>query len=600
MSDAAVRYGIEIEYLTKGNLFAGLEGGRALGSVRDLERKMSGSLARVGDGFASGFGRAVEGVSSTLYDGVVSAAKYAGVAAAGAIGFALKDGIRFSDYIEQSTIGIASVRTMLGGEHFDAAERAAAASVERMRVLAKDLPGEMKDVVGSFAYIQSATIGLGIKDTRAESLAAHGVAAAAAIGVNQATFGHELAAMIEGRARSAMPAVAKLGFVAKELNAMDPLKRFAMIEDRIHKLGPAIERYKTSWAGLTSAGRDSMRQTARVFASPIFESLKTEMGRGLEWFGKNEDAVNAWATRLGVQVDYAFHRGLDAVKYWLPIVHTFGENLYESVAGAFRRVEPIIGRLAAGAERFMLDPDAPSRLAHGAALLGGARLGVGAANLLGPALGAELGPALLGLAPLAIAAAGAVHAYTDETSYAHDAVVRGVDDIRSRVGPTFEHLTAAAARLEGPAVILADRLGTVLVQSLEASALVIEKGTWLFDQWTGALEKAYGAIKPFLDKVYGPTLNRESDVISVNREPLQIMSLHSMNTTADEIDRSLKKVHAAPNHTTNVHNHFKVDLHTGADPNRVAVVLKDLQKQMVRNPLSSPHDVNRTLRAGYR
>lgn len=581
MTTPSVSYGVEIAFLTSGN-FNALNG--ALQSAQQFGRTMKDakhSLSGLGSHFASSFGSAVDNVSSMIVDSTITAAKYAGTAAAAALGYAVKSGLGANADFEGSINSIASTLHMLGDVPLDQGVRQATESTEHLRQLAAKLPGTFADARNAFASIVPVGVTHGIEMKRLEKLAAESVAVGASLGVDQRTAGHETASILEGRARASMPLFARLGLgSATDFNKLSAEKRFAKVEERFGKMGESLSLFENSWHGMTSTMGDNLTNVARHFTMPLFDSMKGSLRRFLDYYSANEDRFLSTAITWGQYLRHGWERGTEIALKWGPILFSAGKRFGDALVDGFERIKPMLDRGAALVERFAKDEHAPSKVGTAAMVLGGARLGVGAANMLGPALGAELGPALLYLAPLAIAAGGALHAYADEQSYAHDSVVRGVEDIRSRIGPTWDHLTAAMTRLEGPALLVADRMGTVLVQSLEGSALVIEKGTWLFDKWTGALEKAYGAIKPFLDRVYGPTLNRDSDVIDPMRPAFEYQPQPKLFDSAGL--EALAKNTKPPVHTTHIHNpRVEVRVDGSEDPHRVATKTADIVMKMM-------------------
>jgi hypothetical protein len=600
MSD--VKYSVEIEFFMNSSALDASQS-KVKGKVRDLHKE----FAHLGSGFASGVDNALSGVVSSITDTVQKAAIVGGGVFAAGLGKALHEGIGFSQYTEDLTNGIAGTLAMLGDVPLDRGIQQAVKSTENLRKLALKLPGEFKDAANAFSYILPVGLDHGVDLARLEKIGAMGVAAAAALGINQATAGHETAALLEGRASSRMPLFAKLGLgSAKEFNALPFEKRLEAIESRYMKLGPAMDLYAGSWSGMTSAGTDQARNLAKTFAAPLFGSLKGELGRGLEWFGRNEDAAHAWAANLGVYVDRAFRGSIDAMRRWYGPATTFGHTLYSGIHSAFIRIEPYLVRFEDLALRFLQDPQAFDKLAHAASSLvalkagssalsfgmssasglGSLVAGLGSAGVGVADLAAFVGPAALGIGALALAAEGAAHALTDPTSAYHaDAkeafagMAQGAKDIAVQ----FQHLDTNTRDAR-------DAVGTALMET--AGAFETGVAWWLY--WINRTIEADNAQwdaarKNYLPQVIDDTAEALADlhksiVEASNQTWLDTYNpIKRMGEAAAEREK-VPNERKVPKHVTNVHGGIHINIEGSADPARVAVKAVDILQRRLMAP----------------
>jgi hypothetical protein len=590
-------YGVVVQFSSVGRIDAGIVKAQAASD------KWLGSLHTGARSAIDAFNGAFDSVGSSFVSTLSTAGALAGAALAAGVTKALHEGVNFNSFQEQAVIGIASVRSMLGNVPFDQALAGSESTVTNLTKLAKELPGTVKELVNSYSFVQPAILGTGlnIDAGRQETFAAQSIAAAAAVGVNQGTAGHEIAAMIEGRATSKMPMVAKLGLHAKELNAMDPLKRFETIESRFSKLGPAIDAYKHSWAGLTSNLTDTASQVAGTFAAPLFESVKRELSRGLDWFGQHEDEVHRWASRLGHYVSWGFDRGLEAIHRWQGPVTTFAHTLYDGVSRAFGVAGPYLAKLERLALGFMQDPRALDKLTRTAGMLLALRAGTGAvsaglsgASALAPLVsglagssGAAAGLVAMGPAALAGAAAvgafalgtyGAVGALTDGSSVFHDAAVGYAEAITVQTASTvgsFDRLAKAAK----PAT---DAFGTYYLLLTDTAT----KGVALFTDHLALTAEGLRGVWGWGEKFLTMLGYLDGPIFDPAKKPARAYD--------DELwrdpDRDGREDMTAPRHVTNIHGgiHNTIQVETNADPNRIAVVTKDLILKSIERANVSP------------
>ncbi|MBX3218983.1 MAG: hypothetical protein KF795_00610 [Labilithrix sp.] len=595
---ADLQYNVSVVFSSSGRIDGGLQrmqrvqeqgADKYLAKVAGAGQRLSASVGGVFDSAASSF------ISTA---GTVGA--LAGTAAAAGIGKALHTGIEFADTIERAQLGVATVKTALGDMPFPKALREAVETTEELRKAAARLPGEFKDALEMYSSIVPAGQQLGLDDKMMTKLATRGVAMAAALGINQATFAHELSSALGGRVTSAMPLARKLGLHQSDWKKLKPQERVDYFDKLFTKADPAIEAYSHSWAGLTSATKDNGRNVARAFADPLFGSVKRELERGLDWFGANESSVMTWASTLGHYVSYAFDRGLDKIREWGPAALTFARTVGHGLSSAFNAASPYLARLEKLTLRFMSDPQALDKLAKVAGTLVAARAGVGALGVgssglssLAPLLGSVGGGAasLAAMAPvtagaaaalglLAIGTYGATSALTDGSSRYHDAAVK----FAASIGVKTTETAASLTRLETSVRPITELFGTVLLAKLDLMATGIQVTIGWYELLGQSLRRFYDWMP---DMFKGGVT---ADEMMTDRREMDYRGFaKALNFDGDGDDYGKAKMKAPVIHQTN-YNKVQINVDGTEDPDRVAQTVFEKFDDTIKNPTTSPWD----------
>jgi len=577
---AGTVYKIGIEFTESGRPLDGMNQ-----KLSDLEKKTAGfhqSFAKGGAAMMSGFTGAADKAFGAMTTMATATAAIVGAAFGAGITTAIKEGFSFADQIESAKIGIGTIASALGSTSFDGGFRDAEDSVERLRKLAMKLPGETKDAVNAYQNLLPVGITHGVANEQLESMAARGVAVASAIGVNQNVFAHEMSAILEGRATSRMPAVAKLGLHAKDINAMSFEKRMSKVSEIFDRMDPAIEKYSHSFAGLTSSAKDAARQTAKIFSTPLFESTKNTLENVLAWYGKNTHAVDKWATYLGERVQLAYEAGRSLFVTYLPIAIQFGEHLIHGAKTAAEYLKPLasmIGKHGAGA------------LGTGAALVGGAKvasLGVSGGQALSPIMGATglggLAGAGVGMAALAAASVtvgGALAALSDRTFAYRDVAVSAFASIQHSFSGIITSVTTIA-QVAGPLLLRAvEVVGTVALGMASGMATGIEFMTGLWGNFFGWMGQKLSA----LGRLIGLDLTADSGLL--------VPGGKRIGHDGRDVYRPFNEVERAPavvNHNTTVHGGIRIEVSSNQDPGRIAKAVYETFQDRMRNPIKSERD----------
>lgn len=590
---ADIQYNVEVRYHAVGDLGEPLRNQAKFQRVRDTDHaKYFAKVGAAADNVAARFSSAWDAAASSLVSTMTVAGATAGAAVAAGLGKALHAGIDFASTIESSQIGIASIKTMMQDVPFPRALQQSAVVIEGLRRKMARLPGEFRDGLEMYSSISPAGAQLGLSDKRMLDMSTRGVAVAAALGINQATFAHELSSALGGRVTSAMPLARKLGLHQAEWKKLKPEERVDYFEKLFTKADPGIEAYASSWQGLTSSAKDNSRNVARSFAAPLFATLKGELGRGLDWFGSNEDAVHAFATRLGVRVDYIFRSALDKIREWGPAALAFGNTLASTLGRAFDRVGPHIARLETVALHFARDPKALDKAAHVAASLAALRVGAGALQMGGAgmsglggllggagsgasALGAALPFAVAGIAAFALAAEGATHALLDSSSQYHDVATSKAAEIGLSSAVLVKDLAAFNASTRDTR----DALGTGLLYAVNGAVKS-------FDRLVVGANAVVEANSWYAESIAnnGRWLRAQIGMMSedaspqIERKGVELRPIKALNWAPDPDEDRDGQIKLPKIHQT-VHQNIEIRVEPNTDPNRFVSMVSDRLKR---------------------
>lgn len=502
---ADVKYSVEIAYFTSGSVKSPFApGGAASGEkvFKGYDRGLSVFTSKMSNAFSGmvdGFSRALLGGAESAVSGV------AGLLEKG-ISAALKDGISFADTMERTQIALASMQHMHMGVSFEAGMRSSAQLMEQARIDAAALPGEFKDIVGTMKAITPSGLQAGMTMEQIEKMSARAIALAESEGVSTKVAASQLAMMLDGRMTNRQAFGRNMGFRSQELNAMKPEDRVKAIESQMQKGDPAIESYKNSWAGLTSSVRDNLRNVAKSFATPLFDSMKLSMHKGLEWFQANQQRIHTVAAALGTRLRSAFEYGQRAIIKWGPPLFNFTEHLYQELSRIFKVIEPFLVSAGNGIKSFLNDPNSIKRLEHAAELLVGVLVGGKILSGLGGMLamvtpllsggGGAAAAGLVALAPELALAAGAValagvgiaEAMNTNQSWIDDAMKASVDSMKGHIegaakswSYVYKASVKPALEVIGLAFVQLGEVTAALVHSLGSSLESLMRSTSNFE-----------------------------------------------------------------------------------------------------------------------
>ncbi len=519
---------------------------------------------------------AIGGGAAGMFDGVVSAAVWAG----GAIATALIAGISYgvlgvNQELESTSIALAGLfQANMGGTWAEATE-AAAQNVKQMRADAAALPGEFEDLVGTFQTIASSGYKIGMSTNQVEKLAAKTMAAGVVTGLSPKVAAAQMALMLDGASTSRttlnnrLPGLAK----AKVLNKMDPEARRAAIEESLQKLDPAFKAYENSMIGMISSVKDSLKYMLGDATFPLFEKIKSALKEVVDFFKENETAIHKFTDLVGAKLVDAFQKVRGIVHSLTPIMEkAFG---FVSKHLAHGRGPGILGSAAAGAGVAGATSAAGAGAAAGGALggmLGGAlgmALGPGGAAL-GAAVG-TLGGTLMGAVAgfdayiaVVLTAYGTLSALADRTSVFYNDANAYLNGIMASAQKSFGYLGEIFDRIEPAITHFAEFLGTEFLKNVFMAAAALE---FMLSKITPMIKMAAAWLG------YVPTEGgKERKRMKDERWPTDGNDKH--------------KPPEPPNHTTHIHN-VTISVNSNQDPSRIARLTRQELINIARHPTST-------------
>lgn len=632
---ADVTYRVAIELATHGNLAS------ELGSSVSKLDGLSGTLGRVGHeagtlagSLAGAFEGAVEGAASL-------AATLGQVGAAAAIGAVTYGTLLLNKELESTQIALAAIFGANGITASMPEGMSVAGDVmSQMRKDAAALPGEFKDLVGIFKTISVPGFQAGANIDQLRALSAQAMAVSQVMGLPMEQASRELAMLLEGRAGAhnvlGMRVAGLGGERAEAFNKLPAAERLERVRVELQKFAPAIEAFSHSFEGLSSTLVDNAKRFLSLATAPLFERIKGALGEANAWFDGNEDKVNLWANLIGDRLGEAFDVGRDKLRTWWPEIEAFAEHAYERIASIWQRVGPLVEHFADGAAKALGSDKAFDRLEQVGLLYAGLKGGgllsglipslgglgdldrltksTGIAGKIAPegsafdamagrfrdmvsgqfvageagglvellgnpvTLGAVAAAALL-LVDGLVAAAGAIHALTDETSSFHDFAVAIWADIEERSGNTLDSLGQAWRELEPWILRAADSAGVDLLEAIRGLAAGAEAAAHIVEGAAGIFARAM-------------------DWLGVEGEPTGHARRRQGPPTGRAVESAL---HDALSHVRvgggggggGVHvDRVEITVTSNQDPNRVARVIAGHLSDLARYRKSSPYVPN--------
>jgi hypothetical protein len=599
-----VVYSVEVRYLQSGNLAAGL-------------KDSSSALDKIGSAFsgissiAGSFNSVLDTVGSTILGLAASATTGLVTAAAGGFAMATVAAFHFNDELERTQLSLANIanatgllsKTGLEGASTPLSNgmRLAGDVVKQMRIDARELPGEFKDLQNIMALMQPSMANAGVGMFGTEKMAAYTMTAASQLNIPMATAGREMGMMISGNARHNMPMFSKLGFTdSKAFNEMSQKDRISAIDAKIGEKGlsspEALARVKGTWEVIRSTAIDTFRQSASLVGGPLFARVK-ELVNQFNHLGDNtklKDTLIDMGVSFGNMLVTGLDRGIEAIQHWYGPVTTFLGTMERGFARIFGGMGPMLGQILGKLEAFFNDPAAFDKLEKIAISLISMRAGGGALEMAADAAsmlpGAASAIGMLGgagaaaelLLPLAAAAAlaaaavqGFTHALMDGTSFAHDAATSVANDTWSNVKKIGSEFGKLADTLQP----VMDAFGVYA-----AALLDFVTGNWarLFtvtNLVVDGFEKMLALIPGYLPKNDDGKAEADKVMADTRYSPV-IMSLKAMNAGQENSELGAKK---PPTHTTHIHK-VEIKVSSNQDPSRIARKTAEVLLDMARHP----------------
>lgn len=596
MSD--VTYSVEVQFLQNGNFHAPAAGINKLnGLSNNWLRSMSGGIAD----FAGKFNGIIDNIGGAFVDfGAKASAALATAVGVGAVA-ASKISFEFNETMENTNIALAAIANANGMvSSFGGGMRQASEILKQMRIDAAKLPGEFKDLEGIMATITSASAQSGMGLFGTEKMAAQAMTAASILKVPMNVAGRELAMMLEGTARHAMPFFNRLGLGGasdfNKLSAKDRRLKASAAMDAI--VSPAMGVIENSWTAIKSSFVDKLRQGLGTVGFPLFNTVKDIVKRFNDWVSNSTDKMRALGETLATGIQNAFLGGIETVKHWYPIVATFTETMYNGFQKTMARLSPVIQGAFSHLENFMKDPRAFDKLADTAKLLLELRVGsglvAGAGSMMSTtammaagfggggaagegalaALSAAAGPLAIILGVVVSGFYGVWSAVTDTQSLFHNFATQELIGIKSQFGSLAEIFEKGFINIK-PALELLGTGFLMIINTTLGVFLDLARATqMLFD--------TFGSLNDRILEKLGLKKLKPEDGGEVSRAAYEYPGfVKTMNAIAEpeKGDRN----HKIPQTVTHIHR-VEIKVNSNQDPNRIAKRTADILGDMARHP----------------
>lgn len=592
MSDLAYR--LIVDMSTKGSLAP------QLGKLETQAKGIDATFKGIGGSLTSGLSGAV-GAIEKLGDKVVGVAKSVAMIGAGAAGAGLAYGVtHLNNELEKTKISLAAIFSAQGvtSNMTDGLDMAVGV-MEKMRVHARSLPGELHDLQTFFKLGITPGLHLGASVDQIEKISAFGMAAAASTGVQMEVAAREFAQLLQGRAGAHNVFGSLIGFSgedAQKLNAATGDQRLKMIETALQKYEGSIETFGGSFEALSSTLIDNGKQLLSKATRPVFERVKEQMSVANKWFDDHEYQVGQFAEKVGIKLEHAFDVGRRKIYEWGPPLKSFAEHAAQSLEHIWSRAKPLVEGMEKLAKGAAQSPATFKALEAGALAYGGIKLGgalapiitgigglAGAGGMEAGALGifgAALPEIAIGAAaaiPLVIGAGGAMHALADETSYYHEEVERSWAGMMSSLQKSTENLGSAWAKTEPYFTRIADGLGAVFVAKLDTYATALE----VITSGIESMGEVAAKWAPFLG--LDPETAKPGDLkrlLARREDEFQSRRWHP------EEERKTKTGAGGGHGGTTIHR-VEIVVSSNQDPSRIARMVEDRLTDRARYPTSS-------------
>lgn len=597
---ADVTYKVEIELLTKGSLTD------KLAHVSGHAERLDGLLHTVSStasSMAGAIGGAFEGAADRAAGLVATLAKVTAVGAGGALAYGV---MQLNNELEKTQIALATIFSVNGlTKNVEDGMGVAAATMADLRRDAAALPGEFKDLRNIFSTIALPGFHAGASISELRDFSAKSMAAAQVAQVPMEQAAREIAMLLEGRAGAHNVFGMKLfglgGQSAEAFNRKSAEDRFRYLRTEIERYGQSIELYKSSFDGLSSTFIDNAKMFLTAASGPLFDRIKAALTEANTFWDKHEDKILHFAATIGDKLGKAFDWAWEKAKKLEPLFEKLADELTSDQLGTHLAVGAlgvaalgIVPRVAggigsaAGSAAGSLGGAAITALTGGLGGLAGA-----AAGTSGGGLGSILEEgtkiqvtteAFLAMLPAVVAAAGAVHVMTDESSQFHARATKLWDDIVDKGETAFSKLSDSSSGAMSSIEALADRLGVGLLVVLDKAAGVALKAANAIDHFSNRV----GMLLDLMNLPIGTASTAKGGVAPAVAKAIAAFTANLGKTPPSTDLRAKSRAGAGGGGGGTRIERVEITVTTNADPSRIArLVYADLAN-LARHRRTSP------------
>ncbi len=362
--------------------------------------KMSDAIGPLDKGFlnmasgmkqlAGSIGGKFVGVLDSAASKLASMGKYAAMGGAAAAVGGLTYGVtKLNAEIDKTKISMAAVFNankistggMMGGL------KMAEGMYEKMRQDAKQLPGELEDLLYIYRAGVIPAIHQGLDPDKFREMSSKVMAAAAVAGMDMHMAGREFALLMEGRSGAHNVLGQRLmglsGAKASAFNKLSGEKRIALLSAELDKFGGAIGVFGKSWEGVTSTFVDGVKQLGAAVTKPLFDKLSRSLGDANKWIDENGEKLSSWAYVVGTKIAAAFEWGRAKIEEWWPAIEKFATSAWAKLKQVWVDLAPHVERVGNAIHGFLKDPAAVDKLISLGKLYLALKVGQGALGVQG-------------------------------------------------------------------------------------------------------------------------------------------------------------------------------------------------------------------------
>lgn len=289
-------------------------------------------------------------------------------------GAAIDKSIGGLERMEGAILGVAgSLRLNEAVYSFESGMARAEKSVGRFREMAKKSAGGTSDFVDVYQATLGSMLPAGRSDAKMEQLTQRLVLMSATLPNTSAAEVGQSAAMVLGGAAGIDSVVwrmlrAKLGGdVAKwnKLAQQNPAEAFDRLAKALERMDEIAAKAGSTFSGLKATLGDIVESTLQDVGKGMFEAIRQDMEKTVEWYELNEKAVKKWARDVGEGIVKAYSVVRDTlgwvVKYHESLISMAKHLAYiwasSKLVGFAKDMQALGGMRAAGAAAAMLGGD---------------------------------------------------------------------------------------------------------------------------------------------------------------------------------------------------------------------------------------------------
>ncbi len=240
--------------------------------------------------------------------------------------------LSLNEQLESMRVGMGAA--MVSAQVFDNINDAVAATpalLKKLETAAVISPGTFSQFATLsntiLPFVAQASNGFDDMEKNIVSMATQGITAGKALGIGFDDIANSMALIMAGTARAQtplwrfirMPVAKELGIpmkkVTEEFNKLDAATRMATLQKVLGPFASAGIKYSRTWAGLTSTTQDYIEIIQREFGKPLFEKVKSDIARVVDWLEAHRNAVFDSARAIGDNLVSAYERAKKAASW---------------------------------------------------------------------------------------------------------------------------------------------------------------------------------------------------------------------------------------------------------------------------------------------